>query len=198
MPKRGLAALLCLLVAMPVLAQEGVYAGIGLGNFDYEEHMDDPFVGKISDTVSSYKIFGGFEFNDYIAIEISYGKTGTIRKSGSRFSPTLGNVDATLKLDFTNTILMAVGQWPHDWGVLLGGLGYYSYDNKFKQNATTECCGAFANEGTISDQGATAMLGIEWRIGRFGAKVGVRLEYEWLDINGADASTLGVGLSYGF
>lgn len=198
MGTRGFVLLVLLLFGSAALAQEGIYAGLGYGDFDYEENRVDPVLGRIADTVPSYKVFGGFEFNDYIAIEISYGKTGRIKKSGSRFSPTVGNVDSTLKLDFTNTVLMAVGEWPHDWGALLGGLGYYSYDADFRQDVTTECCGPLVNAGTVSDHGTMAMLGVEWRFGRFGTRIGVRLEYEWLPINQADASTVGVGLSYGF
>ena len=96
------------------------------------------------------------------------------------------------------TNLSAVGQLPLEWGVLMAGLGYYSSENDFVEELMADCCGSITNGNSISDNGVSAMLGIEWRFGRFGTRYGVRLEYEWWDISSVDASAIGIGFSYGF
>ena len=44
----------------------------------------------------------------------------------------------------------------------------------------------------------TALLGVEWRFGRFGTRYGLRLEYEWWDIDAVSTSAVGLAFSYGF
>jgi hypothetical protein len=194
----GFLALVCALFGGAASAQEGIYVGIGLGNFDYQENFVDPLLGRVSDNVSTTKIFGGFEINDFFAIEINYAETSDISRRVSGVAPVFGNFDYTFTTDFTMTSLKAVGQYPKDWGVLLGGLGYYTSDNDFRETAVFDCCGTDTNAGEFRDNGLAAMLGIEWRFGRFGARYGVRLEYEWWDIDLLDTSAAGLAFSYGF
>ena len=179
-------------------AQDSLYVGVGLGSFDYEEGFVDPILGRVADKTDTWKVFGGFEFNQYVTLEINYRKTGELMQSGSFTLEPVGVITDTLTADFTMTTLAAIGQLPMDWGVLLGGLGYYSSDNDFVEKFSAD---GFEDEfvgGTIRDDGLAAMLGIEWRFGRFGTRYGIRLEYEWWDIDAADASTIGISLSYGF
>jgi Outer membrane protein beta-barrel domain len=194
---RALTVLLLVLAAMPVYAQDSVYVGLGLGSFDYREKGLDPDLGRVGETVSNTRLFGGFEFNEHFAIEVSYGQTGAVHAQGSGFDPQVGDYTAVLKTDVTMSVLSAVGQLPRDWGVLLGGLGYFSSSSDFTEDFSAFCC-SFRNEGTINDNGLAAKLGIEWRFGRFGTRFGVRLEYDWFDISNVNASALGLALSYGF
>jgi hypothetical protein len=175
-----------------------MYVGLGYGEFDYEEQFVDPILGQVSDSVPSYKLFGGFEFNDHLAIEISYGKTDSIVKSASVDVFPFGNIDYQLDMEFTKTALRAVGQLPLDSVVLLASLGYFSADGDVDEFIGTECCGAEASEGSLSDDGMMAQLGVEWRFGRFGARYGLRLEYEWWDMSDVDTSTVGLAFTYGF
>ena len=195
---RIVTALLLALLGTAAYAQEGIYAGVGLGSFDYEEQISDSVFGAIADKVSSYKVYGGFEISDYFAIEMSYGKTSDIIERRSGNDPTLGMVTADFVIDYTTTALRAVGQVPLDWGVLLAGIGFYSSESDFRELLTAECCGSLSNAGSFAEDGLMAQLGIEWRFGRFGTGFGVRLEYEWWDISDVDASTVGAGISYRF
>lgn len=191
-------ALLCAVFGATANAQEGIYVGVGLGNFDFQETRTDPLLGQVTGDVSIAKIFGGFEINDYFAIEISYGETSDLSQSVIGNIPPLGNVNYNLNQDFAMTSLKAIGQYPMDWGALLGGLGYFSSENDFREFGTADCCSPLSNSGTYSDEGMSAMIGIEWRFGRFGTRYGFRLEYEWWDINLTDSSALGLAFSYGF
>lgn len=194
---RIITLVLLALAGLPAFAQEGIYVGLGLGSFDYEDSMPDPVFGVRSDSALSYKVYGGFEFNDYLSAEIGYGETDKIEGSVSGTDPFLGDFTSSSRTEFTTTTFKLLGQFSRDWGVLLGGLGYFDTDSDIKLSLTSDA-GSFNAEGSISDNGLMAMLGIEWRFGRFGTGYGVRLEYEWLDAQEADASTIGVGVSYRF
>jgi hypothetical protein len=195
--------LLLVLFATAASAQESIYVGIGLANFDYAESTGDPIVGDVADTGTYTKLFGGFEINDHFTFEISYGKTDDFSDSSSTFflidaDDIPDEIFSTLETDFTVTSLNAIGQIPFDWGALMGGIGYFSSESDFSVRAVTECCGSLSNSGSISDNGLMAMVAVEWRFGRFGTRYGVRLEYDWWDMSGIDASNLGLAISYGF
>jgi hypothetical protein len=179
-------------------AQEDIYVGLGLGQYEYDEKQPDPILGQVSDTVGIVKLFGGFAFNEHIALEISYAETSDIIDRVTENIAPFGDVTFTLKTDSTLTTLKVLGQLPLDWGVLLGGIGFFSASHDFSEAFTADCCEPILNGGEFSDDGAAAMLGIEWRFGRFGAQYGIRIEYEWWDMNFADTSAVSVGFTYGF
>jgi len=194
---RAATVILLVLFGLPASAQDGIYVGLGLGSFDYEDNTSDPFFGHRSDTVLSYKFYGGFEFNDHLAIEIGYSSSNDIEESVSGTDPSLGNFTSSTSTAFTTTAFTLVGQFPREWGVLLGGLGYFDADTDVKLQFISDA-GSFNADGSLTDDGLMAMVGVEWRFGRFGTGYGVRLEYEWWDFTDADASTIGVGVSYRF
>lgn len=191
---------LCLLACAATVAeaQESVYVGLGFGQYDYEEQFDDPILGQVSDSVDSYKLFGGFELNDYFAIEVSYGKDDNIEQSGSGNFVGFGDVFYQVDIEYKKTAVRAVGMLPFESVVLLGGIGYFSAEADFSEFIATELQGSATGGGTINDDGLMAQLGVEWRFGRFGTRYGIRLEYEWWDQSDVDASTIGLALSYGF
>jgi hypothetical protein len=212
MQKRPCAVLLLALIGAAAQAQESVYVGIGYGGFDYEESRTDPVLGKVGDTLDSYKLFGGFEFNDNFAIEVSYGETDDLMQAGSVIATVADEnglypntlVSSNANLDFASTTLRALGQVPLGWGVFIGGIGYHRTDGDVRETISFDNSlfpstpVVFRDDFTISNNGLMATLALEWRFGRFGTRYGVRVEYEWWDIDEVDASTLGLALSYGF
>ena len=185
------------LVAIPTLAQEGMYAGVGYGSFDFDENDIDAVFGNRSDTVDTYKLFGGFEVNEHLSLEISYGATQDLRNTLTATDPIIGVFTTSVATEFTITTVKAIGQLPLDWGILMAGLGYYDLDADIQLRLDSSL-GSFESGGTVGDDGMMAMLGIEWRFGRFGTGYGIRLEYEKWDLDGADASTIGIGASFRF
>ena len=185
------------LVGSTAFAQEGIYVGVGIGSMDYTESVENALLSKIEDTVSATKIYGGFEINQHFAVEINYGETGDVMDSASIFVPGLGTVTRSTKTELTTTVLRGIGQLGYEWGVLMGGIGFYSADIDFVDTLSAQgSSGTIA--GDFSDDGISAMIGIEWRFGRFGTGFGIRLEYEMLDIDNIDASTIGLGIAYRF
>ena len=195
---RGLLVLPFVVAATTTLAQESIYVGVGIGKFDYEESFASPIIGRVADEVSVAKLMGGFEINDYVAFEIDFAETHHIRQSGTEDIPPFGNVSGFLSMDFTITSLRAVGQLPFDWGALLGGLGYFTANNGFTETLSASCCDTIVDSGEFTEDGMMALVGVEWRFGRFGTRYGVRLEYEWWDMSDADASAVSLAFSYGF
>lgn len=205
------ALLSLMLLAATGRAQENAYVGVGYGSFDYGEKSIDQVLGEVSDTLGSTKLFGGFEINDHFLLEVSFGRTDHLRQSGSVVSSiTDGFVvypDATvsnrLAIDYEKTALRALGQVPLGPAYFLGGVGWFRADGNVRQRyvfSHPDLAEDIVQPGafTVSDNGLMAILGLEWRFGRFGARYAFRLEYEWWDISNVDASTVGLGFSYGF
>jgi hypothetical protein len=190
--------LLGLLVSPLSYAQDAIYVGVGVYQFDYEENIPNVVISGISDTSSAYKLFGGFQFNDYLAMEIGFGQSGDLTYNVVRNVPGFGETNYSLMSDFKISSLKAMGLLPMEWGVLLAGLGTFRADNDFREDILTECCGLLSGDGSFTDTGLTASFGVEWRFGRFGTIYGVRLEYEWWDMDDIDTSQVGFAFSYGF
>jgi hypothetical protein len=196
---RSISLLLLALFATAASAQQSIYVGLALGNFDFSEHIGDLVLGTVSDTATKQQLFGGFEINDHFAIEISYGKTDELHYANTVNVESLGEITGRVDQDFTITNLLAVGQLPFEWGALLGGIGFFSSDNDYRESYTGDILGGtISGDGSFSDDGMSAMLGAEWRFGRFGTRFGIRLQYEWWDIPDVDISSIGMAISYGF
>ena len=172
--------------------------GVGIGSFDYAETSAFLAPEPFDDSVSSWRIYGGFEINDYLTFEIRYGAAGDFAQTFTQTDPIAGDLTATIGMDFTTTTVAAVGALPKDWGALIAGLGYFDQDVDADLKGTAECCGPISASTAFGDEGMMAMLGIEWRFERFGTGVGFRIEYEWLDVEGASGSTIGLGVAYRF
>lgn len=197
MRKLTVGSALLFLAVSAASAQEGIYVGIGLGNFEFDETFVDPILERrLSDSMKSSKLFGGFEFNDNLAMEVTYAETSDSTISGN-LSPPNEDVRYTLTADYSYTSLKALGRVPFDWGMLLGGLGYFRSDYGYREQLVSGS-DSLAGGGTISDEGLSLMLGIEWRFGRFGTHYGFRLEYETFELEATDVSVAGLSFSYGF
>ena len=193
--------LVCLLLATASIAraQDTGYVGLSYGSLDYEEDFVDNILGEpVSDTIDHYKLFGGFEILQHLAVEVNYSKAGDVEESVNTNIPPYGDVSYVLDMDLTITSVKAMGILPYDWGALFAGLGMYSSELDFRDYLSVENLGSGADYGTVNDDGMNAVIGVEWRFGRFGARYGFRLEYEWWDMDGASASAIGLGGFYGF
>lgn len=195
---RAIAAAALALAALPATAQEGIYVGAGFGSFDYAEETPLLAPETFEDRVPAWRIYGGFEFNDHFGFEIRYGGTDSIEQRFTTTDPDLGELTLEFSQDFRTTSALVIGMLPNDWGTLFGGIGYFDSSAETRLEVTTTDGTLGSDKITLTDNGLAAALGIEWRFGRFGTGYGIRLEYEWLDVDGADGSTIGVGASYRF
>lgn len=137
-------AALATLVASPVLAQSypgvpdaGPYLGAGIGHAkldnDTLDWLDD-IGASTDDTDVSYKLFAGYQFNPYFAVEAGYIDFGSFTASGSD-----GGDSANLKLGVEGFTAALVGKLPIQSGFsVYGKLGMIAWDADLKLNATIQ------------------------------------------------------------
>ena len=144
-------------VAMPAAAQNA-YIGFGAGQSKFN------FSGCTSpcdDKGSAFKLFGGYQFNRYIAAEGAYADLG---------KGTFGSAN----IEATAWELSAVGTWGIPWSAggmgfgVLGRLGIYNGEAK----GTVPSTGAEAKHGTTD---LTFGLGVQADLSRI---IAVRAEWQ--------------------
>ncbi|MDK2124103.1 outer membrane beta-barrel protein [Parachitinimonas caeni] len=91
MKKQSILFALLATIAAPVFA-DGFYAGADLGRSKLEADIDDHY--SLSATDTTWSVFGGYDFNQYLAAEVGYRGLGS-----SSETDTISGVkyDATLK-----------------------------------------------------------------------------------------------------
>lgn len=146
-----------LFVASSSMAGE-VYIGASTGIMNFE---DDSAGSGFSDTPFSVKVFGGYEFNEYFAVDVAY--FSTLEDA----SDDIFGIPVDISLDgFT---IRAVGAYPtSDNFSLLGSVGFWDGD--------AEASG-FGSTASASEDGLTLGVGGKYRF----ESVSIRAEFEWLD-----------------
>ena len=216
--------LLVLLASFPAAAQQrglGLYAGVGLGQFQFEEQLGplsvdvdsrlgDQIVGAATQTIGidsarlddselSLKIFGGWNMTDNLGVEVSYGRANELT---STYSQQVGDVTVSANLSTNIDIGTArvMGYLPFRVGAFFGGIGYFSAETSSTQNVGLVVSGAGSVQNTVqlggsnTDSGPTAIVGFQWAL----PTLVLRADYEMLDMNAGSAATLNVGVSLGF
>ena len=168
----GLAAIM---LAATAQGQPGFYAGASIGSSDFE--LDD---GEVATDDIGYKVFGGYDFNRYFAIELAYFDGGTLIED--IFDLTLG---------VSGFIGSAVGSVPlGDSFALFAKLGYAAYD--------VDVDSAFLGLQSEADSDSDLAYGAGLAV-RFAERWEIRVEYEALDLSeGADFSMTSVSGLYRF
>jgi hypothetical protein len=187
--------ILCLLLGgVSASAQSlSIYAGGSVGAFTY----DNPRGGAFSDTVSSWKLYGGVQLARHFGFEIGHGSTSELNgdPSGSPVHVGVRYFSVAHSADFTLTTVKAMGYLPFDWGALWMGYGFFLMD----ADATFTNANAGRASLSVDDTDDVAALGIEWRLRRpFDRSIDLRLEYESWGFPFSDAATIGIGVAYRF
>jgi OOP family OmpA-OmpF porin len=155
--------------------QPGFYAGAGIGT---TKVSDDSFDGTgIDDSDTGFKIFGGYNFTENWAAEVSYFDFGEASASGGGASASVG---------VSGLSASAVGRLPvSDMFSLYGKLGFASYDVDAKFNIP-----GFGS-GSASDSDSDLIYGVGGALS-FGGNFEARLEYEAINVSGGDVNMLSV------
>ena len=218
------AFLLCMLLAsLPAAAQQrglGLYAGVGVGQFQFEEdhgplsvrledRVVDNLVGNVTQTVGisprlddsqlAWKIFGGWNVSRNLGVEVSYGRANELT---STYTEQVGDITVSANLSTNIDIGSArvMAYLPFRLGALFGGLGYFNAETSSTQNVGLVVSGVRSVQspvslgGTDTDSGPTAIVGVQWAL----STLTLRADYELLDMNAGSAATLNVGVSLGF
>ena len=103
---------LALCTSSAVAQELSVYVGGGIGELDHENETG----GAFSDTVSSWKVYGGFQVGDHFSMEASHGETSTIEVRAPGGSLSVGNrlLQDAHSVDFELTTIRVMGRLPLD------------------------------------------------------------------------------------
>lgn len=173
-------ALLGMFASASVLAevQPGFYAGAGVGKASIE--VDD--AGFDADD-TAFKVFGGYNFNQNFAVEVTYFDGGQPDQS-------FGGGSVEVGLDGIN--ISALGRVPlGEVFSLFGKVGYASYDAQVKARIGSSV--VFDESG--SDEDLSYGIGGAFNLG---TSFELRAEYEAIDIEDGSFTVLSVGGVYRF
>ena len=152
--------------------QPGFYAGAGIGS----TKLGDDISG-VDESDTGFKIFGGYNFTQNWAAEVSYFDLGEASVSG-------GGANASLGL--TGLSAAVLGRLPvSDMFAVYAKLGFASYDVDLDFNNVP----GFGS-GHMSDSDSDMIYGVGGAVS-FGAAFEARLEYEALNVDG-DADMISI------
>jgi opacity protein-like surface antigen len=156
--------------------QPGFYAGVGIGSGTIEVDEVD-----FDESDTAFKIFGGYQFNENFAVELTYLDGGAPEMTVSGPGVT-GSVEA----EVTGLNAAVLGRIPlASTFAIFGKIGLTSYD--------VEATGRVNNQVIVS--GSDSSEEITYGVGgafSFGPSFEMRAEYEMADINDGDYSLLSV------
>jgi OOP family OmpA-OmpF porin len=188
MRKFAIAAFVALgLVAAPTFAADtGPYVGAGVGQFSTQ--IDDTGLGvDFDDGDVGFKVFGGYNFLEWLGAEVAYIDGGTAEEKYSD-ADVAGSL--TVEADVSAFTVAAVGTLPiGEMFELYGKLGMAFWDGELSYSASGEVCDFLGSEDfPCSASADESGEDFYWGIGagvNFGEHFNVRLEYEAFEI-GAD------------
>jgi len=161
-------------------AHAGVFVGASVG--DAKLSVDDSGF-SFDESDFAYKIYGGFTFIKFFAVEASYVDLGSPKDT---VSP---GVDATI--DITAWDVYGVGILPLGKHIeIFGKAGFVFWDSK------TKFSGALTGSGSESDSDTAYGAGINFKLGDH---IGIRAEYEVFDVSDVDTldmASVGVNIRF--
>lgn len=155
----------------------GFYVGASVGEASVELSDVD-----FDESDTSFKVFGGYAFNQYFAVEAAWFDGG---KAEERFGSN------SVAVELTGLNASAVGRLPlGEVFTLFGKVGFATYDAEVSERVAGE---TFSEDG--SDEDFSYGAGGEFR---FGQAFSLRAEYEVVDAADAEFNVLSVGGVYRF
>jgi OOP family OmpA-OmpF porin len=179
-------ATLALTAAMTAQADvaPGFYVGAGFGTTEISEESIEDFTADDSDT--GLKVFGGYSFNEYFAIEASYFDFG--EASGTIDDEEFGDFDFAVGVTGINAA--AIARIPvAEMFALFGKVGFASYDLEFDVSLGDISGSQSESESDMVYGGGAALS--------FGA-LEVRAEYEVLNVEDGDVNLISLSGLYRF
>jgi len=179
-------------------------ASLDIVNFSGSESADS------EDNASGFKLFGGYSFNEYIAVELSYIDMGEVdansSSSGTFFdsadNPVDGDLFASAKASVDAFTLDANLSYPiASFAALFVKAGVYAADAELESSAGSSFSTESINESrTDSSSGLHFGIGANFRVTD---AIGLRAEWERLDnveANGgeSDVDLISAALIYSF
>ena len=165
------------LASGPALAQDGgFYVGAGVGQFGIE--IEDEELGEVFDEEdTSMKIFGGWRFNPYFAVELAYIDFGAPEQDFDFGGGDVLNVET----EVTGFEPSLVATLPLGIFELFAKVGYVFYDFEVTVSADGESISEDDSDEDLSFGGGVGVV--------LGEHFSVRASYEMIDVSEADDAT---------
>lgn len=127
--------------SLAVAAESGLYAGVGLGNANYDAMASDFDAGMasagirsistIDKSVTAWKLFGGYQVNRNFAIEAGYVDLGAMNINSRIMAPIPASL--IIKAETNGLTFVGVGTLPvADRFSIFGKAGFYAWETKVK------------------------------------------------------------------
>lgn len=163
----------------------GFYAGAGFGTTEISEDSMDEFIADDSD--NGFKVFGGYNFNPFFAIEASYFDFG--QASGTIDDAFFGDID--FDAGVSGLSASVVGRIPAgEMFSVFGKVGFAQYDVEFDVTLDGE-------SGSDSESETDMVYGVGAALS-FAERFEVRAEYEVLNVENGDVNMIGLSGVYRF
>ena len=183
-----------LLVPLNVLAQLGYYGGVGLGYVDLGQDEADigaaagaagvaGTVTSLDDSGLAWKLFGGYQFNDFFSGELGYSDLGDAQATFVATAPTAATVN--IEADVSAFTASVVGMYPlnRELGVFARlGAAYWTIDG-----TAAAAVGGTTVTASSDEDGISVLFGLGAHY-NFDEQVGFRVEWEHYSGIGDDSA----------
>ncbi len=166
--------------------ESGLYVGAGVGqanmqidSFDLGDGLSYKF--DSDDTV--FKVFGGWRFNKYIAVELDYVDLGSMSDT-LKYDTGEGVVDVDTDIEVSGFAPYLVGTLPIGIFEVSAKLGYVFYDVDGKVSSDF-----FGENDSFSDSDEDLAYGIGFGVTLFD-HLNTKLEYEVIDVSDVDLDAI--------
>lgn len=178
------------LVAASQASAQGFYIGGSVGQSDIDDGIAKPELissGTVDGKDTGYKVFGGYQFNQYFGLELAYVDLGKVSYSGTFLGvPVTGG---TVKVSGFN--FSAVGTYPLNPSfALFGKLGVFASEEK-----ASDVTGGVPFSDKVRETDLSVGLGVSYN---FTKNVSARAEWERFKLHNSDADLLSIGIVYKF
>lgn len=184
--------------AMPAMAQDsGFYAGVGVGTFNVDiNDVEDTLDFDENDT--GFRVFGGWEFNQYFGIEAGYD-------SGAKTDDTIGDIavdgiEADFGVDVKGFDVMLVGTLPiGETFYAFGKVGMLAWDADLDAEVREDDGEGGVITTTFSDDESGEDFAYGGGFGmNLGENVRAQAEYTAYDISDVDADFISASIIWRF
>lgn len=182
------------LVAASQASAQGFYLGASAGNSNIDDDITTGLItsGTVDGKSSGYKLFGGYQFNDYFGLDLAYVDLGKARYSGSYFGTPVA--DGTVEVWGLNMAVVGILPVNPSFAVF-GKVGLFAWEAK-AEDVTLGL--PFSDLATGTD--FSAGLGMSFHFTR---NLSARVEWERFGLTGYDfdlghVELLSLGMVYRF
>jgi OOP family OmpA-OmpF porin len=171
----------------------GFYVGGSLGQSSFDKDIVRELItsGRVDTSDTGFKVFGGYQFNGNVGLELAYVDLGKASYSGSYVDNGQTVIVTGGKVEVTGVNLSAIGALPVAPNFdLFGKIGLLLWEDK-----ASDVSGGIPFSDKIDGTDLSFGFGASWHLTR---NVRLRVEWERFRVDDTDADLFSVGAVYKF